>query len=502
MQPISEPENGGSTVRAGHGMDAAKPAPRIVVVGAGISGLAAAQRLAALRPDAEVIVLEAAPAIGGKLRRVEVGGSWVDVGAEAMLARRPEGIAAAEVAGLGGAVIHPLTTAAMLRNRGTNRRLPAGTLLGIPADLESLRAARVLNAATLRRIEDEPNQPRLPMLEEDVSVGDLVASRFGSEVVERIVDPLLGGVYAGHAEAISLRAAIPGLAAQLMAEGGSLLDAARAKLANAPATNQPVFASLDGGLARLADGIASTGSFTVRTSSAVRELRRTRRGFGLVVGPVPDARLLEADAVVLATPASKSALLLAGLAPAASVELSAVESASMAIVTLAFDVAVNEPDNAGTSLPAGSGILIPSVEGHRIKAMTFSSQKWPGVGRDSRVTLMRASLGRAGEEWTLQREDAELVTTVRQELATITGFRAQPVDSHVQRWGGALPQYAVGHLQRVAKIRAAVAEIDGLAVCGATYDGVGIPACIASAHLAVDRILNELSRIPVEGQNS
>ena len=152
----------------------------------------------------------------------------------------------------------------------------------------------------------------------------------------------------------------------------------------------------------------------------------------------------------------------------------------MVIVTLAFRLPVR--------LPAGSGILIPEVEGFASKAMTFSSQKWPGVGTESGVLLLRASLGRAGEQVQLQRTDAELIDTVRWELAELTGLVAEPVDSHIQRWGGALPQYAVGHPERVRRIREAVARVPGLAVCGASYDGVGIPACIGSAHIAADQV--------------
>jgi len=457
--------------------------PRVAVVGGGIAGLTAAAGLARARPDIEVLVLEGADRVGGKLHRVQVAGAWVDVGAEAMLARRPEGVRAATEAGL--ELIAPLTTAALLHSRGGNHALPARTVVGVPSDLAAVRASGVLSAEALARIEAEPAGGPYPPVVEDVSVGDLVGRRFGDEVVDRLVDPLLGGVYAGRSRELSLQAAVPALADRLATDGGSLLRAAAAVLGT-PAPG-PVFASVAGGLARLAEQLAA--GLDVRTGTPVRELRRTATGFELAVGSVPDGRRLSADAVVLAVPAGKAAVLLRELAPVAAAELGSIETASMAIVTLAF---------AGApSLPAGSGILVPAVEGRSVKGITFSSQKWPGVGAEAGVTLLRGSLGRAGESEVLHREDAELVALVRAELAEIAGLTAVPVDSHVQRWGGGLPQYAVGHRQRVARILADVQRTPGLAVCGASYDGVGIPACIGSAHRAADRVS---AALPAPGQ--
>jgi protoporphyrinogen/coproporphyrinogen III oxidase len=453
-------------------------AKRIVVIGGGIAGLAAGYRLRRLRPAAEILLLEASDRIGGKLRRVQVAGAWVDVGAEALLARRPEGLDLIDALGLKPAQIHPLSTAALLRNRGVNRPLPPRTLMGVPTELDALGS--VLSRPTLDRIAAEPAGGPYPPLAGDVSVGDLVADRFGPEVVDRLVDPLLGGVYAGHAHRISLQAAVPALAGRLMSDGGSLLLAARATVTAGARDDVPVFASLIGGLARLAETLAAEGGFDIRLGTAVRSVERAGNGFRLAVGPAPAAEQLTADAVVVATPAGKAATLLAGLLPAAAAELAEIETASMAIVTLAFRLP--QP------LPAGSGILIPDVEGLASKAMTFSSQKWPGVGTEAGVLLLRASLGRAGEQAQLQRPDEELVATVRRELSDITGLTAEPVDGHVQRWGGALPQYAVGHPDRVRRIREAVARIPGLAVCGASYDGVGIPACIGSAQVAADQV--------------
>jgi len=458
--------------------------PRVAVIGGGVAGLSAAVRICRARPDVEVVLLEGADRVGGKLRRVQVGGAWVDVGAEAMLARRPEGLAAAAVAGLGTELISPLTTSALLRSRGANHGLPARTLIGVPSDVAAVRASGVLSAPALARIEAEPAGGPYPPLADDVSVGDLVAQRFGDEVVDRLVDPLLGGVYAGLARRLSLQAALPALAGRLMGGGGSLLEAAAAAVGQS--TSGPVFASLTGGLARLTEQLGAAGGFEVRLSTPVRQMRRTATGFELALGSVPSGQWLAADAVVVATPAGKAATLLADLAPAAAAELASIRTASMAIVTLAF--AAPGPD-APLALPAGSGMLVPAVEGLAVKAMTFSSQKWPGVGAESGVLLLRASLGRDGEEEALQRTDAELLAVVRRELAELTWLTAEPVDSHVQRWGGALPQYAVGHLQRVARIRAEVQRVPGLAVCGASYDGVGIPACIGSAHIAADRVL-------------
>jgi len=438
------------------------------------------------------MLLEASDRVGGKLRREQVGGVWIDVGAESMLARRPEGLAAVAATGLVDDVIHPLTTAAMVRSRGENRPLPGRTLLGIPTDIALTRTSGVLSDETLASVAAEAALGPYSPLGGDVSVGDLVAQRFGVEVVDRLVDPLLGGVYAGHAHKISLQAAIPGLAYRMLDHGESLLTAARAVVdagARDPQSSDdapdPVFASVRGGLARLAESLAATGGFSIRTNATVRELSRDTDGFILTVGSAADTELIEADAVVVAVPANKAARLLRSTAPTAALELSEIEFASVAIVTFAFDTTAFE---ASSGLPAGSGILVPAVEAYDVKAMTFSSQKW-GVGADSGVVLMRASLGRAGDEWTLQREDAELASMVRREVRTMTGLEIDPIDTHVQRWGGGLPQYSIGHVARVTRIRDSVAQVNGLALCGATFDGVGIPACIGSAHLAADRVL-------------
>ena len=195
--------------------------------------------------------------------------------------------------------------------------------MGVPLDLDELRSSGVLSDEGLARATDE--QPGVPV-DEDVSVGDLVASRLGDEVVDRLVEPLLGGVYAGHARELSARATVPQLVA--VAALGRLLDA------ELPVVDTPVFAGLTGGLGGLADALAA--GVEVRRSATVRELRRTATGFDLVVGSAAEPELVEADAVVLATPAAPTARLLTEVAPTAAAELAAIEYASMAVVTLAF----------------------------------------------------------------------------------------------------------------------------------------------------------------------
>jgi oxygen-dependent protoporphyrinogen oxidase len=471
----------------------------VVVVGAGIAGLAAGAAVRRGAPDVEVIVLEASPAIGGKLALAEVGGVQVDVGAESMLNRRPEATALAREVGLGDRLVHPASTTANLWSRGRLLAMPR-TLMGVPTDVRMLADSGVLSEPGVARVAAEPDLPATSIGDRDVSVGWLVEQRFGREVVDRLVEPLLGGVYAGHAHELSARAAVPQVVA-LLDRDRSMLHAAAG--AAAVGSDVPVFAGLVGGLGRLPEAVATSAGLDVRTGSTVRRLARTvRGGWDLTVGSTREPEILHTDAVVVATPAHPAGRLLADVAPLAAAELSGIDYASMAVVTLAV--------RAG-DLPAteGSGFLVPPVDGRAVKAATFSFAKWDwvreagldrpevstsSIGRDAAggVLLLRCSIGRHREEALLQRSDEELVALARADLADAIGLRARPVDAHVRRWGGALPQYAVGHVDRVRRIRDAVAAVPGLAVCGAAYDGLGLPACIASAELAATQVLAAL----------
>jgi oxygen-dependent protoporphyrinogen oxidase len=240
---------------------------------------------------------------------------------------------------------------------------------------------------------------------------------------------------------------------------------------------------------------------TIRSSTIVRELHHEphhepgalRGAWSVVVGPQPRPERLEADAVVVAVPAAPASRLLAPHQPEAARALREIGYASMAIVTLA----VGADGRDAVPLP-GSGFLVPAVEGRTIKASTFSSSKWQWTAAAADdLSFLRASVGRFGETSDLQRPDDELVAIAVAEVSEALGHQLpRVVDSHVQRWGGALPQYTVGHVDRVARIRAAVAGVPGLELAGAAYDGVGIPACIASGRSAAQAVVTHLQARP------
>ncbi|MGV9777970.1 protoporphyrinogen oxidase [Streptosporangium sp. NPDC003464] len=457
----------------------------VVVVGGGIAGLAAAWYLRQGGEGVRVTVLDGARRIGGKLLATEVAGVPVDAGAEAMLARRPEGRELARMVGLGDELRHPGATQAAVLTRGALRPMPKGNVMGVPSDLTSLARSGVLSPGGLARV---PLDQILPatLIDTDVSVAAYIRARMGGEVVERLIEPLLGGVYAGQADRLSLEATMPRIAIAARSER-SLLAAAREIVAEAPKDAGPVFTTLRQGMGALPEAVAAASGAEIRTGVMVREMHRAEHGWRLVTGPVPEPEVIEADAVIVAVPGPSASRLLAAEVPQAAAELARIDYASMAIVTLAY------PREAFPEPPAGSGYLVPPVDGRPIKAATFSSVKWPHLTEaDPNLILLRCSIGRLGEEAVLQRDDAELVALAMAEMVEVMGVRGLPRDSRVTRWGGSLPQYDVGHLDRVARIRAAVASQPGLALCGAAYDGIGIPACVSTARTAAARILDHL----------
>ncbi|WP_326560176.1 protoporphyrinogen oxidase [Micromonospora sp. NBC_01796] len=480
--------------------DAGEQPARIAVVGGGITGLAAALRLRDRAPAGTTItVYEQSGSLGGKLRTGTLAGAPVELGAEAFLTRDPAGgesaaIALARRLGLGEDLVHPATGQAAIALGGRLLPVPGGTLVGVPGDLEKV-------AAVAQPAADRDTDAGRPLLDpdEDVAVGELVRRRFGDEVVDRLVDPMLGGVYAGRADLLSLATTMPALARTARVEN-TLAGAVRAAQAAAPrAPGRPIFATVEGGLSRLVNAAAeqlvapagtgggtAVGGVQIRLGAAVRELSRTPTGWRLVIGPTRDPELVEADAVVLALPARPAARLLAGVDVGVGALVGRLDYASVALVTLVVPAA---------TLPDLSGILVPATEGTLIKAATFFSTKWAHQRRTDGLALLRTSVGRYGEEHLLQRDDAELIATVHRELGQLLpgAVLPEPVASHVQRWGGALPQYQPGHLDRVAAARSTLrASHPTLALAGAGYDGVGVPICVRSGETAAEEIVKAL----------
>ena len=452
---------------------------RLVVVGAGISGLAAAFEWRRRRPDDEIVVLEAGDRVGGKLHRIELAGRWYDTGPEAVLARVPEAVQLVERLGLADRLVEPTTLSASVVLPDGRHRLPAGTVLGVPASADGLAGA--LTAAGIRRVREESALPPVD-LRGDVAVGALLRERLGEEVVDRLVEPLLGGVYAGRADELSLEATMPALFAQLPRCGSVLAAAAAARAAGSRDRGDadgPVFTTVREGIGSLPAALVAASGAQVRLRTPAHALRRTAQGFELSVGPAAAPVVLGADRVLVTAPAAKAARLLGEVAPGAVEPLQGIPYASTAVVAMAFPA---------QDVDAGSGLLVPPVTGRLVKGVTVSSSKWAHLASPDAL-LVRASVGRFRGEAELQRSDDDLVAAV---LADVTELLAlacpEPLATRLVRWGGALPQYLVGHQGRVDAVRAAVSGVPGLAVAGAAYRGVGVPACIRDALHAVDAL--------------
>jgi oxygen-dependent protoporphyrinogen oxidase len=454
----------------------------VAVIGGGIAGLAAAVRLRDRAPaDTEIIVYEQSGVLGGKLRTGELAGIPVERGAEAFLAGAPDGGESAAVSfarrlGLADELIHPDRVPAALAIGGGLEPVPAGTLVGVPGDLTTL--GRV--ATAVPGLDSDGGRPLLAP-GEDVAVGALVRARYGDQVAERLVDPMLGGVYAGRADQLSLEATMPALARTARTEH-TLAEAVRAaQKAQVRTPGRPIFAAVAGGMTALIAAAAGASGARLSLGLPVRELSRTAHGWRLSFGPVPAPQHDDVDAVVLAVPAKAASRLLTSAGVGGAGVVGVLEYASVALAAFALP--------PGTPLPELSGFLVPPTEGTLVKGVTFVTRKWPRLGGGP--VLIRVSLGRAGDEAQLQHDDAVLAARAHAELGTLLGEPLPPAAATwVQRWGGGLPQYAPGHVERTAAVRAGLPP--GLALAGAGFDGVGIPACVASGEAAAESILKHL----------
>ncbi|MEU8772755.1 protoporphyrinogen oxidase [Streptomyces sp. NPDC048606] len=456
----------------------------VIVIGGGISGLAAAWQL---RGHADVTVLEGHHTVGGKLRTATLAGIDVDEGAESLMALRPEAVELAAAVGLGNALCDPAPAPTTVWTRGGLRPLPAGHVMGIPTDPDALIGSGLLSAEGLARLAAEERLPAEPLVG-DRSVGGFLAARLGREAVDRLVEPLLGGVYAGRADLLSLRAAMPRIAT-LAEQGGPLLPALRRlRAAGAPRSAPVAVQGVVGGTGRLPRAVARTCGARILTGTTARSLQALPGDRWRVRAMTADGPLtMEADGVILAVPAFAAAELLRPHAPLAEAQLSGIAHASTAVVTMVF------ARGRAHRLPEGNGFLVPPVDGRTLKAASFLSNKWSWLREAAPSTfVLRASIGRVGEEALLDRPDRHLVRTAIAELHHAVGPIGEPVAARVTRWDRGLPQYDVGHRERVERIRAATAGLPGIALCGAAYEGVGVAACVAVGRTQAQALLARL----------
>src|SRR5437764_9740342 len=370
------------------------PERRVVVVGAGIAGLATAWHLQQLGVDATVF--DAADRPGGKVRTTELDGVPLDVGPDTFLGRVPWAVDLCRELGLGDDLVAPATTRAWLWSRGELRPLPDGLALGVPLKPLALARSGVISPAGLARAGSDLVLPQIKP-RADPSVADVIGGRLGHEVLDRLVDPLIGGINAGRSDRLSMAAVAPDLFAAHRRHR-SLIVGLRTERRKAPPSDAPLFLGLRGGMERLTSTLAA--KVNVSLSSPVDAVARSEDGRLAVA--VHGSAPLEADAVVLAVPASRAAEILRGASPRAAAELGRVRYASVAVATLAY-----RPTDIGRPLD-GSGFLVPRVDGRLLTACTWFSSKWPDVRPRGPVRL-RCSAGRDGDERIADLDDTELV---------------------------------------------------------------------------------------------
>jgi oxygen-dependent protoporphyrinogen oxidase len=465
----------------------------VAVVGGGIAGLAAAYEL--MERGLDVTVVEAESRFGGKIATSRtVDGLVIEAGADSFLSSKPAGLALCERLGISSRVIDskPDDRRTFVWSRGRLRPLPEGLVLGSPARVGALVRSGVLSPAGAARMAWDLAVPaRRDGAEE--SIGEFFTRRLGREAYERVVEPLLAGIHAGDATKLSLPALFPRFAA-MEREYGGLVRAALADRGNSAGAGPPApdrghspFVSMVGGMSELTEAlVAMLSASGARLVGGSRVVQLASDGAEWRLGLQP-AGTVEADAVILATPAFVTAGLVRALAPPAAALLDAIPHVSTATVSLAY-----RPDGIlGT--PRGYGFVVPRVEGRQLIAATWSSNKWPSRVIPGEHVIVRGYVGGVGREWVLNGTDDDLVHVVRAELRILAGLDGEPVHTEVHRYPQGMPQYTVGHLDRVARLRAQLADWPGLAVTGAAYGGVGIPDCIADATATAGAISSALA---------
>ena len=458
---------------------------RIAIVGGGISGLAAAFALEERRRAGEAlefVVYESSPRFGGVLFTEQVEGCLIEAGPDSFLTEKPWAADLCRRLGIEDQLIgsNDADRKTYILVKGKLVPMPDGLMFMVPTQLSPAILSSLFSPATKLRVAREWWYPARAS-NGDESVAALVERHYGAEMVDRLADPLLAGVYGGEAAQLSVRAVLPRFV-EMESKYGSLgrgMLAARKNVKRSlPAPS--IFSSLKGGMQQLGEAlVAKLPAEALRANSPVQAVQRQDRGWVVSAGYASD----QFDAVIVATPASAAAVLLEIASAELASELRAISYSSSVTVALGFD------QNVRVALPPGFGFLVPRREGKRLLAATFVHNKFPHRAPKDRA-LLRCFLGGSRDEQVLQLTDENILNIVRDELRQILGVKADPLFTRLYRWKGAMAQYTVGHLERLQRIEGLVKPLPGLALAGNAYRGIGVPDCIRSGEAAVQQVLS------------
>ena len=462
---------------------------RIAIIGGGISGLAAAFALEELRSagtDVDYVLYESSARLGGVLRTEHIDGCLVEAGPDSFITEKPWATDLCRTLGLGDQLIgsNDADRKTYILTRGRLVVMPDGLMFMVPTKILATGLSPLFSLKTKLRMTQELFHPPRAV-DHDESVAAFVERHYGSEMVDRLADPLLSGVYGGEAASLSVRAVLPRFA-EMERTHGSLGRAmlvsrknARKKMSGSPGPPAPpLFTSLKAGMQHLAETVVSRLTpACLTTNTLVQAIQREGESWVVSAGMQSD----QFDSVIVALPAPAAAQVLRMASPELSAELAAIQYSSSITVGLGYDRHVRQ------SLPPGFGFLVPRSEGKRLLAATFVHNKFPHRAPDDRALLRCFFAGRNAEDvWPLA--DDQVIGIVRNELQQILGLRTEPLFGRVYKWKSAMAQYGVGHLDRLDRIERLRQQLPGLALAGNAYRGIGVPDCVRSGRDAAAQL--------------
>jgi oxygen-dependent protoporphyrinogen oxidase len=458
---------------------------RIAIIGGGISGLSAAFELEHRRregADIEYALYESSSRLGGVLRTEHIDGCVVEAGPDSFVTEKPWAAEFSRALGIGDQLIgsNDADRKTYILTRGRLVEMPDGLMFMVPTKILPTGLSPLFSWKTkLCMMQELYHPPR--SVDHDESVAAFVERHYGAEMVDRLADPLLSGVYGGEAVNLSVRAVLPRFAEMERTHGslGRAMLAARKKMKSARKPAPPLFTSLKNGMQSLAGtAVSQLTPSCLLTNATVQAIQPQAGGWTVSAGMQSD----QFDRVLIALPARAAAEILQNTCPELAAELAAVQYSSSITVGLGYDHEVRE------SLPPGFGFLVPRSEGRRLLAATFVHNKFPHRAPEDRA-LLRCFFAGSNAENVWSRTDDQIIGIVRDELRQILGLQGEPLFARVYKWKAAMAQYAVGHLERLERIERLRQQLPGLALAGNGYRGIGVPDCVRSGRDAAKQLL-------------